>query len=93
MRNINIYKLQLQKLSNNIMETVAVGYDRDKVLEWYESKICEPYQEDGVTKYFIKNSKLENYRLGYPNPRIIKILVTVEEAKEILYPIPPKVIL
>ena len=55
------YKLLLNRMvgrSENV-ELVAIGYDKQKLIDWYEEQKVLPYQDGSWHKVFRKGSDLE----------------------------------
>ena len=60
---VKIYKLLLNPMSANFekINMVAIAYDKQHLIDWYESLKVEPYEDENWYKVFKRGSKLEWY--------------------------------
>lgn len=58
---VKIYKLLLNPMPANYekVNMVAIAYDKQHLMDWYESLKVEPYKDGKWHKVFKKGSKLE----------------------------------
>ena len=58
---VKIYKLLLNPMPANYekVNMVAISYDKQKLIDWYESLKVEPYKDERWSKVFKRGSKLE----------------------------------
>lgn len=60
---VKIYKLLLNPMPANFenINMVAIAYDKQHLIDWYESLKVEPYEDENWYKVFKRGSKLEWY--------------------------------
>lgn len=60
---VKIYKLLLNPMPANFekINMVAIAYDKQHLIDWYESLKVEPYEDENWHKVFKRGSKLEWY--------------------------------
>ena len=58
---VKIYKLLLNPMPANFekVNMVAIAYDKQQLMDWYESLKVEPYKDGNWHKVFKQGSKLE----------------------------------